>query len=121
MILIYAFGFSHLKFNQKSVYQLSAIFYFVLQSYSTRSPEFTGLKLEIKFLFICSFIFCWIRNNNSGYEPRQKFRIHNTEKRIYLKEMSTISLTYNGKHEDIPVDGLSSLGILLSRVNLHQI
>ena len=35
--------------------------------------------------------------------------------------MWTISLTYNGKHEDIPVDGLGSLGILLSRVNLHQI
>ena len=29
---------------------------------------------EITFLFICSFIFCWIQNNNSG--SRQKFRIH---------------------------------------------
>ena len=33
------------------------IFYFILQSNSTHSPEFTGL---INFLFICLFIFCWI-------------------------------------------------------------
>ena len=24
----------------------------------------------------CSFIFCWIRNNNFGFGSRQKFRIH---------------------------------------------
>ena len=35
--------------------------YFILQSYSTHNPEFTGLKLKITFLFICSFIFCRIR------------------------------------------------------------
>ena len=35
-------------------------FHTTLQSYRTHSPEFTCLKLEIKFLFICSFIFCWI-------------------------------------------------------------
>ena len=43
--------------------------YFVLQSYSTHSLEFTGLKGEIKFWFICSVIFCWIR-------IRKKVRIH---------------------------------------------
>ena len=31
------------------------MFYFILQSYSTRSPEFTGLKVEEKKLFICFF------------------------------------------------------------------
>ena len=44
------------------------IFYFKLQSYSTHSPEFTGLKFEIKFLFICGYIFFWIR-------IQEKFRI----------------------------------------------
>ena len=42
---------------KRRIYQLSTIFYFILQSYSTHSPEFTGLKLEIKFLFIRSLIF----------------------------------------------------------------
>ena len=41
------------------------------------------IQREITFLFICSFIFCWIliRNNNSGYRSSQKFRIriHNTD------------------------------------------
>ena len=43
----------------KRIYQPSAIFYFILQSYSsTHIPEFTNLKLvEIKFVLICSFIF----------------------------------------------------------------
>ena len=52
--------------------------YFILQSYSTHSPEFTGLNWENKFLFILSFLFCWIRNNNSESRSgsRQKFRIH---------------------------------------------
>ena len=40
------------------------------------------IQREMTFLFICSFIFCWIRirNNNSGSGSRQKFRIriHNT-------------------------------------------
>ena len=44
----------HLKFNQKEEsYQLFAILYFILQFYSTSSPEFTVL-------YICSFTFCWI-------------------------------------------------------------
>ena len=73
-------------------YQLSAIFSFIIhttvQSYSTHSPKFTGLKLDINYFCICTLIFCWIRirnnnsdfcwirirNNNSG--SREKFRIH---------------------------------------------
>ena len=44
-------------------------------SHCTHSTEFTGLKLDKIFLFICSFIFCWIRiqHNNSG--SRKKFRV----------------------------------------------
>ena len=42
----------------------------ILQYYRIHSLEFTGLKV------ICSFIFGWIRNNNSGSRSRQKFRIH---------------------------------------------
>ena len=62
---------------------LPTIFYFVLQSYSTHSPEFTGDRLKMRneiviYLFICNLIFCWIRirNNNFGSGSRQKFRIH---------------------------------------------
>ena len=64
------FFYKHLKFNQKEEfinYTVYAIFYFILQSNSTHSPEFTGLKLEIPFLFISSFIFCWIRIRNTGW------------------------------------------------------
>ena len=55
----------HIQLKTESFkFQLSAIFYFILpvQSFST------GLYLGLSFLFICSFIFCWIRirNNNSG-------------------------------------------------------
>ena len=45
----------------------TGIFHFLFHTtvlnytYCTGSPEFKGLKLEIKFLFICSFLFCWIR------------------------------------------------------------
>ena len=42
----------------------------ILQYYRIHILEFTGLKV------ICSFIFGWIRNNNSGSGSRQKFRIH---------------------------------------------
>ena len=45
------------------------IFYFKLQSYSTHSPEFTGLKFEIKFLFICGYIFFWIRIQEKVPDP----------------------------------------------------
>ena len=44
----------------KAFFLLNLVFYFMLQSYSTDSPEFTGLKWELILLFICSFIFCWI-------------------------------------------------------------
>ena len=67
----------------RRIYQLVAIFYFVLQSYSTHSPEFTGDRLKMRneiviYLFICTLIFCWIRirNNNFGSGSRQKCRIH---------------------------------------------
>ena len=47
-------------------------------SISYYSYQYTKSRIhrEITILFICSFIFCWIRilNNNSG--SRQKFRIH---------------------------------------------
>ena len=44
---------THHKFNQRDQFtKLSAIFYFIVQSYSTQSPEFTGLKFKIKYLFI---------------------------------------------------------------------
>ena len=45
-------------------------------SISYYSPTKSRIPGEITFLFICSFIFCWIRirNNNSG--SRLKFRIH---------------------------------------------
>ena len=69
----------HLKFYQKEESTVpttvSAILYFIIQTDSTHSPEFIGLKLDdFIFLFICSFIFCWIRINNSG--SRIKFQIH---------------------------------------------
>ena len=56
------------------------MFYFILKSYSTHSPEITGLKLEIKILFICSLIFCYIQiqYNNSGSRKKFLIRIHNT-------------------------------------------
>ena len=40
--------------------------------------ESINIQREITFLFICSFMFCWIRirNNNSRSVSRQKFRIH---------------------------------------------
>ena len=72
---------TNLKFNQK---EESTMFYFILQSYSTHSPEFTGLKFKIrnKIWIICSFLFSWIwiRNNNSG--SRKKFRIQPDRIRI---------------------------------------
>ena len=43
--------------STRRIFQLSAIFYFIVQSYSLRSLEFTGLKLKIKYLFICPFHF----------------------------------------------------------------
>ena len=78
------FGNYKKKFNQneeskRSTY-LPTICHFqfytdaTLQSYNTHSPEFAGIKLEITFLFICCFIFYWIRNNNSESWPRKKFR-----------------------------------------------
>ena len=61
-----------LKFNHKeeSINSLPLLFHST--SYSTHSR----IHREIKFVFIYSLIFCWIRirNNNSG--SRQKFRIH---------------------------------------------
>ena len=69
----------HLKFSQKeeSINYLPFSTYFILQSNSTHSLEFTDLKLEIKFWFTCFFIVCWIRiRNNINSGSREKFRIH---------------------------------------------
>ena len=60
----------YLKFNQKeeSTNCLPfSISYYTVQSDSTHSLEFTGIKLKILLLFIGPFFFCWIqiRNNNS--------------------------------------------------------
>ena len=56
---------------------LSTIFHFL---FHTTVLQYTKSKIqkEITFLFICSFLFCWIRirNNNSWSGSRQKFRIH---------------------------------------------
>ena len=35
--------------SKRRIYQLVAIFYFVLQSYSTHSPEFTGDRLKMRY------------------------------------------------------------------------
>ena len=62
----------HLKFNQKEEYTNDLPFSISYYSpHSTLSPE-----LEIKFLFICSFFFCWIRIRNNNSRSRKKFRIH---------------------------------------------
>ena len=54
---------------------------------SSHSLELSGRKFEIIFLFICSFIFCWIRNNNFGTGSRKEFRIRHAllEKKILNK------------------------------------
>ena len=44
-------------FNLPTTGTVSANFIFHTKSYSTHSAEFAGIKLEIKFLFICSFTF----------------------------------------------------------------
>ena len=80
------------QFRRKEEFAVSTICYFLffillVQSYSTHSPEFTGLNFEIKFLLICSFFLCWIRNNNSG---SVRIQIHNTAFRG-LKSRSTVS------------------------------
>ena len=54
----------HVKFNPREESTN-----YLLQSYSTRSPEFTGLKFEIKFLFICGYIFFWIRIQEKVPDP----------------------------------------------------
>ena len=62
----------HLEFNQKEEYTNDLPFSISYYSpHSTLSPE-----LEIKFLFICSFFFCWIRIRNNNSRSRKKFRIH---------------------------------------------
>ena len=67
---------NHLKFNHKveSTYQRFALFYFI-QYYSPTVHKVQNSKRKT-FLFICSFILCWIRirNNNIGSGSRRKFR-----------------------------------------------
>ena len=56
-----------LNSNKKKNPSTTGIFHFLFHTtvlnytYCTGSPEFKGLKLEIKFLSFCSFLFCWIR------------------------------------------------------------
>ena len=65
-----------LKFNQKE--ESTNYLPFSVSYYSptvcTHSQEFTGLKWEITFLFLCNFF--WIRNSNSVSGSRQNFRNH---------------------------------------------
>ena len=58
-----------IKFNQKeeSTNFLPFSISYCCTSYNTHSPEFAGLKFEIQFSFICSFIFGWIRIRNTGF------------------------------------------------------
>ena len=61
--------------TKRRIYQLSAILYFMLQSYSTHSPEFKGLKWEIKFLFTVSALSFFA---GSGSRQKLSMRIRNT-------------------------------------------
>ena len=58
-LLIHSFLDKNERFARKSNEQIHspAVFYFILQSYSTDSPEFTGLKLEIPVHFYLVFHF----------------------------------------------------------------
>ena len=72
---IFGNGKNHLKFKHKeeSIIYLPFLFHTtILQNTKSR------IHTEITFLFICSFIFCWVRiqNSNYGSGSRQKFRIH---------------------------------------------
>ena len=74
---------------------ISTIWHFLL---NTAVLQYTGSRIrrETTFLFICSFIFCWIRirNNNSGSRFRQKFRIQNfAYSGHYLLDTRTLTLT----------------------------
>ena len=60
--------FGNLKKNVKFNHREESTNY-LLQSYSTHSPEFTGIKFEIKFLFICGYIFFWIRIQEKVPDP----------------------------------------------------
>ena len=60
----------HLKFNHKEESITFAIFYFILQSYSTKSSEFTEKKQFYLSALSCS------AGSRSGNESGQKFRIH---------------------------------------------
>ena len=59
-------------YHKRRFYRPSAIFQLILQFYSTQSEEFKGIKFEI---FICTFIFCWIRVRNY---PRKNSRSGST-------------------------------------------
>ena len=78
--------------SKRRIYQLSAMYYFILESYSTHSTEFTGLKLEIIFfIYLLLLFFCWILNNNSGSGSRQKFRSHTDPDPQYCKKSPKFS------------------------------
>ena len=70
----------HLKSNQKeectklpTTYICHFLFHITVLRPTVHTVQNSRPKLRNK---ICSFFFCWIRNNNSGSVSRQKFRIH---------------------------------------------
>ena len=79
------------KLNQKeestNYLPLSTVQYFMLQSFSTHSPDFTGLKLEKCYIFFfCSFIFCWIRTKITDLESDPDLDPDPDPDRIHLQE-----------------------------------
>ena len=71
-----------LNSTKRRIYQLSAIFYF--QQYTGTQSR---IHKEITVLFICSFIFSWIWNNNSRSGSKQKFRIHaDPDPQLWIKQ-----------------------------------
>ena len=67
-----------LKLINKKNSPTISLFVFQTTVLQDTQPDFTGLKLEIKFLLIFSLIFCWIRRRKSSGSMR--IRIHDTAK-----------------------------------------
>ena len=65
---------SHLKFNHKEVF--TKYLPFSISYYSPIQYSKSKIQREITFLFICSFIFSWIRIQNNNSRSMQKFQIH---------------------------------------------
>ena len=106
--------------SQQSRLPVYAIFYFILQSYSTYSPEFTGLSLELKLLLICSFIFR-DQEHNSGYGSRKSsgsvgIRIHYSI--FYSKIISRRYLPHLDRLDEL-VEGVIGLHCLADGGQVH--